>query len=75
MSLKPAGAFVESRTCHCHFLSSAARYFSARGLDCQNRRLWPGDSQVPVERLTAGGAAQWIHLVDGEFPSVRVSLD
>lgn len=63
-----SGAFVEYRTHRCHFLSWVTRYFSARGLDGQNRRLWPGDGQVPVEWLTAGGAAQWIHPVDGESP-------
>lgn len=52
--------------CVERILSWLARYLPARGLDREDRRLRPGHSQVPVERLTAGGAAQRLHLVDGE---------
>lgn len=45
---------------------NAARYFSPRGLDGEDRRLWSGHGEVSVERLQTGGAAERIHPVDGK---------
>lgn len=53
-------------------LSRPARYLSPRGLDCEDRRLWLGHGEVSVERLSAGGAAQWLHPVDGESIKPKV---
>lgn len=55
-----------SSSCLLKSLSLGVRYLPARGLDGEDRRLRLGHGEVSLERLAAGGAAQWIHTVDGE---------
>lgn len=54
---------------HGSVILNSARYFSPRGLDGEDRRLWFGHGESSVERLQTGGTAQWIHPVDGKHCS------